>query len=189
MEPTVCGIGYHGNEYVGCKVEPYLRWRDMVNRCYNAKFHKRQPQYKWCTVCEEWLNYSNFKVWYDQNKVPGMELDLDKDILFKGNKVYSPETAALVPHAINTLFLSGRSSRGVHPIGVYYDNEKSRFRACMSYMGKQFKLGNFTTAEAAFARYKECKERLIKDIAGKHKDKIPYKVYEAMMNWEISITD
>ena len=52
-----------------------------MHRCYNDKFHERQSQYKECSVCEEWLNYSNFKVWYDKNKYGEVQLDLDKDIL------------------------------------------------------------------------------------------------------------
>lgn len=106
MQPIMCGIGYRGSDDVDCTSESYLRWHDMINRCYNEKFHGSQPQYKGCTVCPEWLNYSNFKVWYDQNKIPGMTLDLDKDILFKGNCEYSPSTVAFVPHTINTLFLN-----------------------------------------------------------------------------------
>ena len=56
MSPVMCGIGYHGSDEIDCKSESYLRWRDMMQRCYNIKFHERQPQYKDCTVCEEWLN-------------------------------------------------------------------------------------------------------------------------------------
>lgn len=79
------------------RTEIYTRkGEDIINRCYNAKFREKQLQYTGCTVCEEWLNYSNFKVWYGQNGIKGMALDLDKDILFKGNKVYSPETCCFV---------------------------------------------------------------------------------------------
>ena len=189
MEPTMCGVGYHGLEGVDCTAESYIRWHDMIHRCYNAKVHERQPQYKGCTVCEEWINYSNFKVWYDQHKIHGMVLDLDKDILFKGNKVYSPETCCLVPHAINTLFLNGKKNRGDLPLGVHFDKSKGKFRAEMSFMGEQIKLGWFDSAEVAFARYKEYKEDFIKNMAEQYKDILPYKVYEAMVNWKIEIDD
>ncbi len=189
MEPVMCGIGYRGSENVDCKSESYLKWHDMIHRCYNAKFLKRQPQYRGCTVCEEWLNYSNFKVWYDKNKIVGMDLDLDKDILFKGNKAYSPETCCFVSHVINTLFLSKKADRGDYPIGVSYDKCKKKYRAEMSFMGKQIKLGWFGTAESAFARYKEYKEDFIRDMAVQYRDEMPDKVYEAMMNWEIGIND
>ena len=189
MQPIMCGIGYCGSENVDCQSESYIKWHDMMNRCYNEKFLERQPQYRGCTVCEEWLNYSNFKVWYDKNRIAGMSSDIDKDILFKGNKVYSPETVAFVPHVINTLFLSKKADRGDFPIGVSYEKDKEKFRAYMSFMGKQIKLGTFDTAESAFARYKEYKEDFIKDMAEQFKDEIPYKVYDAMMNWVIEITD
>lgn len=189
MNPTMCGIGYRGNENIDCKAESYLKWHDMIHRCYNKKFHERQPQYRTCSVCEEWLNYSNFKVWYDQHKINGVALDLDKDILFKGNKVYSPETVAFVPHAINTLFLSSKMDRGKYPIGVYYEKDKRKYRAEMSFMGRQIKLGWFDSAENAFAMYKEYKEDFIKNMAKQYKDVIPDKIYEAMMNWKIEIND
>lgn len=189
FEPIMCGIGYRGILYENGRTESYLKWHDMINRCYNEKFHERQPQYKGCTVCTEWLNYSNFKVWYDQNKIAGMQLDLDKDILFKGNKVYSPETVAFVPHAINTLFLNGKKNRGDLPVGVHFDKDKGKYRAEMSFMGEPIKLGWFDTAETAFARYKEYKEDFIKDIAEQYRGKIPDKVYKAMLNWKIEIDD
>ena len=59
----------------------------------------------------------------------------------------------------------------------------------MSFAGKKIKLGTFNTAEEAFARYKVYKEDFIKDIAEQYKDKIPDKIYQAMMNWQIEITD
>ena len=189
MQPVMCGIGYRGSVNVDCKLESYLKWHDMMNRCYNEKFLERNPQYKECTVCEEWLNYSNFKIWYDKNKVSGMSLDLDKDILFKGNKVYSPETVAFVPHVINTLFINGKKNRGKLPVGVHYDKGKKKYRAEMAFMGEPIKLGWFDTAESAFARYKEYKEDFIKDMAEQYKDEIPYKVYDVMMKWEIDIDD
>ena len=158
MLPIMCGIGYRGSEDVDCQSESYLRWHDMINRCYNKKFLESHPQYRGCTVCEEWLNYS-------------------------------PETVAFVPHVINTLFVNCKESRGDLPVGVYYDNDKGKYRSEMMFLGEPIKLGYFDTAESAFARYKEYKEDFIKDMAEQYKDKIPYKVYEAMMNWDIEIAD
>lgn len=189
MKPVMCGIGYRGSEDIDCKSDAYIRWHDMMNRCYNEKFHERQPQYKKCSVCEEWLNFSNFKVWYEENKYGDEPFDLDKDILFKGNTVYSPETCCLVPHIINTVFLNGKQNRGDLPIGVWYEKDKKYFRSSMSFLGKQIKLGTFKTVEQAFIRYKEYKEEFIQDLAEQYKGKIPQKVYEAMVKWEIDISD
>ena len=189
MIPVMCGVGYRGCKDVDCKSEAYIRWHDMMNRCYNDKFHKRQPQYQGCTVCEEWHNFSNFKVWYNENKYGNGALDLDKDILLKGNMVYSPETVCFVPHIINTLFLSGKRNRGKYPIGVYFEKAKGKYRACLSWNEKQMKLGTYDSPEDAFNKYKQCKEEIIKNIAEQYKEKIPHKVYEAMVSWEIEITD
>ena len=185
----MCGIGYRGCDDVDCTSQSYLRWHDMMNRCYNEKFLENHPEYVGCTVCTEWLNYSNFKVWYDKNKIAGMSLDLDKDILFKENKEYSPATVAFVPHTINTLFINGKKHRGDLPVGVFYEKDKGKYRAAMAFMGKSIKLGTFDTPESAFAKYKEYKEDFIKDMAEQYRENIPDKVYQAMMNWKIEITD
>lgn len=189
MKPVMCGVGYHGSEDVDCTSESYLRWHDMIHRCYNAKFHERQSQYKECSVCEEWLNYSNFKVWYDKNKYGEAQLDLDKDILFKNNKIYDPAHVVLVPHEINTLFIAGDKRRGDLPIGVHFDNSKNKYRAEVSFMGKSIKLGAFNNPEEAFKRYKVYKEDLIQDMAEQYKGQIPDKAYQAMLNWKVEITD
>lgn len=191
MEPTMCGIGYLGKKNVDRNSVAYIRWHDMIHRCYNDKFHKRQPQYAQCTVCEEWLNFSNFEKWYNEHfyQIEGETMDLDKDILIKGNKEYSPATCCIVPHCINTLFLTGKKGRGDLPMGMYYDSEKRKYRATMSYQGIQIKIGRFDTIEDAFNRYKVYKEDFIQDIAEQYKGMIPDKMYQAMLNWKIEITD
>ena len=188
MIPIVAGVGYLGSSDVDYKSKSYLRWSDMLQRCYNAKLHERSPRYIGCEVCEEWKNYSNFKVWWDEHK-PNCNADLDKDILFKGNKLYSPETCVFVPHEINTLFVNNNGNRGDLPVGAYYDKERGKYRANMTFMGRSIKLGTFETAEEAFTRYKVYKEDFIKDIAEQYKDKIPQKAYQAMLNWRVEITD
>lgn len=191
MIPVMCGRGYHGREGVDCTSRAYLRWHDMMNRCYNEKFLEKNPQYRECEVCEEWWNFTNFEKWYNDNwyVIDDETIDLDKDILFKGNKEYSPNTCCIVPHVINTLFLTRKNSRGNLPIGISFDKDKNKYRACMSYYGVQIKIGKFDTAEEAFNRYKEYKEDFIKDIAEQYREKIPYKVYYAMLNWKVEIED
>lgn len=193
MTPVMYGVGYHGILYENSYCESYQRWHYIMNRCYSKAIHELQPEYEECIVCEEWLNYSNFKLWYDEHsivwKILGEDFEIDKDILIKGNKVYSAETVSLVPKLINSLFTNGRKNRGDYPLGVYFDEERQKFRACMSFMGDRLKLGTFDTEEEAFARYKEYKEDLINDIAEQYKGEIPDKVYQAMINWVVEITD
>lgn len=193
MEPVMYGVGYHGTLYTNSKEKSYQRWHYIMNRCYSTAIHELYPKYKGCKVCEEWLNYSNFKLWYDEHVLPweilGEDFEIDKDILIKGNKIYSPETVCLVPKFINALFTNEKKNKGDCPIGVYFEKDKNKFRAGMAYMGQKIKLGTFDTAEEAFNRYKVYKEDLIRDVAEQYRDMIPDKVYRAMMNWTVEIED
>ena len=104
-------------------------WNDMQTRCYNAKFYKRCSEYEECSICQEWLeDKEKFFQWVEENyyMVGDERMDLDKDILVKGNKIYSPETCVFVPHSINTLFLSCKKTRGEYLIGVHYDSDKKK---------------------------------------------------------------
>lgn len=85
----------------------YKVWSSMITRCYSEKYHKRQKTYKDCVVCDEWLCYENFEKWFNKNyyEIPNEKVCLDKDILIKGNKIYSPETCCFVPQSINNCIL------------------------------------------------------------------------------------
>ena len=69
--------------------------------CYDENELKKEPSYIGCKVCEEWLNFQNFARWIYDNKYECDDLELDKDLLIKGNKIYSPNTCCLLPHEIN----------------------------------------------------------------------------------------
>lgn len=167
----------------------------MLKRCYSDECQKKHPTYKDCTVCEEWHNYSDFKEWFDNNyyEIEGERMALDKDILVKGNKIYSPNTCVFVPQNINTLFIKSNKTRGKYPIGVYFRKDKNKYQAqCrIVYNGKtqQEFLGLYNTIEDAFKVYKQFKENCIKQVADEYKDKIPNNLYEAMYNYKVEITD
>ena len=120
----MCGVGYLGNTSTSKnkKVKhSYRIWLGMIRRCYNPRgYDGKMVYYKDCSVCDEWLCYANFEKWYDDNyyEVNNEEMNLDKDILVKGNKIYSPNTCVFVPQRINSLFLKRNKSRGKYPIGT-----------------------------------------------------------------------
>ena len=197
--PSVCGVGIIGNEKIrdanGESYDSYIRWHSMLCRCYSDKCQKQRQTYKDCCVCEEWHNYSNFKNWYDENyyEIKGEQMALDKDILVKGNKTYSPHTCVFVPQNINTLFIKRNKARGKYPIGVYFNKNANKFIAKCNIFNngkKQQKyLGLYNTIDDAFNAYKQSKEANIKQIADYYKDKIPNKLYEAMYNYKVEISD
>jgi len=94
----------------------YDKWTTMLKRCYSPKWHKRFPTYIGCSVCPEWHYFSKFRLWMENQKWEGLELD--KDILVKGNQVYSPDTCCFIPKTINYLFGSGRKKKNNLPEGV-----------------------------------------------------------------------
>lgn len=116
-------------------------------------------------------------------------MELDKDILLKNNKIYSPDTCVFVPQRINALFVSANKIRGEFPVGVYYDKQKKRYIANMAYGGKSIKVARCMTSIEAFYEYKFYKECYIKDVAEKYKEQIPDRLYKAMQRWEGEITD
>lgn len=199
-ERTVYGVGYLGEGKYKCKengkyTKCYKVWNSMLERCYDSKYHKRQPTYIGCEVSEEWHNFQNFAKWYEDNyyKVEGERMALDKDILVKHNKIYSPETCIFVPHTINSLFTKCDKSRGDSPIGTTPVNGKYQVR-CRVYnfeTGKSKKeyLGYYETQEKSFKVYKEFKEKYIKQVADYYKDQIPDELYQGLYSYEVEITD
>ena len=193
--PTTCGFGYidiEGASIGRHMTKEYRLWNNMINRCYNEKELSRNPTYKDCHVSEDWRYLSNFKEWC--NRQIGFEQEawhLDKDILVKGNKVYSENTCCFIPKEVNLLFTKADRIRGKYPVGVYYDTSKThkRFSARVSKNGKHKRFGSYLTPEEAFAVYKREKEKYIKEVANKWKDQIDPRVYESLMNYQVEITD
>jgi hypothetical protein len=161
----------------------------MLERSYSKNIKDVQPSYKNVTVCEEWHNFQNFAQCFEENYNPEYMhgWHLDKDILVKGNKVYSPETCCFVPHEVNTLFTKKNVNRGEYPIGV--TNSKWGLRAYVSINNKSTDLGSYRTPEEAFQAYKTAKEQYIKEVADKWKGLISDEVYQAMYNYQVEITD
>lgn len=171
----LCGVGYSGmkmNTEMRHSVS-YYKWKNMVQRCYDKKVHKKyKPEYKDKSVCEEWLNYSNFKIWFDEHYVPckNNQIDLDKDLLVQGNKIYSPETCVLLLHYQNTMF-EGRDD-------CIYENEDG------TYCVDKKKSSVYDTYEEALEVVAARREEKIQNNAEKCKGSIPMCAYEAMLNWD-----
>ncbi len=87
----------------------YRAWSGMLRRGYSAQYKEKHPTYKDVTVCKEWHLFSNFKKWMEEQPWEGM--CLDKDLLVKGNKEYSPSTCAFVPNRVNTLLIDHGNAR------------------------------------------------------------------------------
>ena len=187
----VCGGGVFDADSSKLKDErtkkAYRDWNNMLQRCYGKSNFPSKPAYKECVVCEEWHSFLKFREWFDENYIEGYFLD--KDVLIKGNKIYSPNTCSYIPSFINTLLLNCRSARGKYPIGV----QKQKYGFCVKLwkQGKPHYIGFYKNEEEAFLAYKKAKELYIKDVAQEYfnKGEIDKRVYNALMNYKVEITD
>lgn len=190
FDKTVLNVGYLGKNYItNDNKKAYETWSGMLSRCYDKTYQNKKPTYKDCTVCEEWLNYSIFKKWFDENiyEIENDQIHLDKDIIKKGNKHYCPQYCIFVPRRINSLFTNGKNVRGNLPVGITLD--RTTYRARLSTLDGRIDLGHYRTVEEAFKAYKQAKENYIKQIAEEYKNKIPLRLYNAMCNYKVEITD
>ena len=193
--PSVYGVGILGTKYPtainGVQTKEYNLWQHMLKRCYSDKYQKKYPTYKGCEVSDKLKSYEYFYEWcHKQIGFGNQGWHLDKDLLVKGNKVYSEDSCVFIPAEVNTLLVKSTASRGEHLIGVCWSNTHKAFKAQVSKSkGKREYLGSFATEIEAFNAYKVVKESFIKEQANKWKGKIDDRAYEALMKYTVEITD
>lgn len=193
MSKLVFGVGvYEKGTYQGSiggkNTKEYTHWTDMLRRCYSEKYHARCPTYIGCSVSEGFCNFQKFTEWCNNQIGFGVkDYQLDKDIIYKGNKQYNRYSCAFVPREVNTLLRTSKASRGEYPLGVCF--HKGKFYAYHRVHGSRTHIGIFSTPEEAFSAYKTAKEAHIKVVAEKYKDSIDPRVYQALMEWEVGEGD
>ena len=193
--PSVYGIGIVGTKYLisegGVLTKEYMLWKSMLKRCYSDIYKKQRPTYEGCEVSENFKSYEYFYEWC--NKQVGFgnkDWQLDKDLLIKGNKIYSENTCVFIPKEINSMLVKSDKKRGEYLIGVCWRKKDKAFIAQVNKnKGKQEYLGLFNTEIEAFNAYKQAKENFIKEQANKWKSQIDLRAYEALMNYQVEITD
>ena len=162
---------------------------DIKGRCYNPN-HKSYKSYggQGVTVCDEWLKFNSFYDWYIKNyyKVGDERMCMDKDIINPNSLEYSPENCLILPIRINNLFINRRKSNGGLPTGVrksiggYVAKISAKDR---NITGENIHLGTFPTPELAGQAYTNKKKEIILEVAEDYKNKIPKKVYDALINY------
>lgn len=176
----VCGIATNDANYVTqiketiqdgkqklvWKCPAYSAWKSMIERGYSHKYKEHWPTYQNVSVCNDWLLFSNFMRWWMSNNVRGWQLE--KDILKKGNLVYSPESCVYVPNYINSLLVDHAAARGEYPLGVCFHKNENRFRSQIKLNGKRKHLGGFQTPEEAHKVWQIGKIQAIKEAIDKY---------------------
>lgn len=167
-----------------------LVWENIQSRCrVGGAEQERYPRYKGCF--NSFTNYQEFVEWHIKQLGYGCGWQIDKDLLVKGNLEYSPDNCVLLPQELNSLIVKCNARRGKYPIGVFWDKKASVFvAACAVNEGaKSNRIGQFLNPVDAFNCYKVYKEEFIKQQAEKWKSKIDPRAYEALINYQVEITD
>lgn len=167
------GVAYNDADYrivikkgpKGCQV---TLWRcpiysvlvDMIKRCYSSNHLAACPWYEGCSVCDEWLTFSNFRRWMIQQDWEGKELD--KDLLVDGNKLYSPETCIFVDGVINGFLVNRKNHRGDYPLGshLHRDTGKLCVQCKNPFTGKKKYLGLYENPEDAYEAWRSFKHEI-----------------------------
>lgn len=197
---TVCGVGYLGegkykcrvrgrtakvNGYrAGCMTKEYSVWDSMIRRVYGDLSEQNRRTYGDVEVCEEWHNFQNFAEWCQTQSGFGKDgYHIDKDILIRGNRVYSPEACCFVPAHINSAVTGMKHTNTTGYSGVWKD--KSSYVAEITINGTGISLGSFSDADKASLMYKNIKQTYIRTLAEIYKEDIDHKVYLALKEWEV----
>lgn len=170
----VQGVGVNDADYFVCRKEngkivwqcPYYQtWKGMLERGHSDKFKQRQPTYEDVTVCKEWHSFMRFRAWMKTQDWTGKELD--KDILFQGDKVYSPTTCVFVDGVVNLFLTDSAAARGEWHIGVYWNKRDQKFMSrCRNPFTKEREyLGSFTCPNQAHQVWKARKHELSCQLA------------------------
>lgn len=190
--PSIFGTGYFGEgahrAYLdGSSTKKYQTWIDMLSRCYNTQ-DSRYPRYgqRKVIVHKDWLNFQVFGDWFDKFYIKDFEMD--KDILCKGNKVYSEQHCRYVPSHVNNLLTFSNKARGEYPLGVTYMRSSNKFVSQVQRgKGGSEHLGCFDSPRQAHLAYKKAKEDYIKIVARIEfrLGNIDEDIYEALNNYII----
>lgn len=178
MSKLLFGVGLNDRKFPtydlvnGVRVmSPYYRkWAAMLERCYSTYNEKKHITYQECYVAEEWLTLSNFRCWMESQDWQGNELD--KDLLVKGNKVYSPDTCIFISHTVNAFVVDCGSERFGLMTGISFHSKTNKFNAkCRNpFTGKRESLGYFARDIDAHLAWKRRKHELACQLADIQKD-------------------
>jgi len=158
-----------GGKYIVC---PYYRkWKNMLKRCYSLAYLNKHPTYRDCKVDTEWLKFSNFREWMITQDWQGK--DLDKDLLIKGNKIYSPSLCVFINPSTN-LAIAKSGKKDVRLLaGVTYTKSNTKYVAVVhkGTPSKKTYLGTYSTEVEAHNVWRLEKANHFRCLAKRESDK------------------
>lgn len=190
----IYGVGFNDGKYPASGshrfVREYSLWKAMLQRCFEEKALNKRPTYKGCSVSNNFKSYSYFYEWCNKQIGFGVEeYQLDKDLLFKDNKIYSENNCLFLPRRINSALVRKESARGCLPAGVYWNKINKNYVARCTINGKTVHIMSSLDSLEAFYAYKTVKEDYLKHLAEEYRNQIDIRAYNALINYQVEITD
>ena len=164
----------------------YSIWNGIYKRCY-----KDDDIYEGSFMCDSWkYDKDAFAEWWSAEyyECDGESMAVDKDLLFPENKEYAPDKCCIIPQTLNTMLSNCKKQRSTWKnartdlsLGVRYDSKMNMYYGTIKPYGHDevIRLSYWNTPEEAFEEYKRHKQ------ADKYKNKVPKKVYDALLRFEV----
>lgn len=185
------GVGKYKSRINGVTTKEYRLWGAMLQRCYSQTELDKHKTYEGCSISNNFKNFQYFAEWCQHQVGFNIEgYQLDKDILIKGNKVYSEDTCVFVPKALNKFLTKRDTCRGAYPVGVSLHKHSGKFMSGINKnTGRVVNLGYFNTVKEAFDVYKTSKESYAKELALSYTGKVDDRVILALENYVVELGD
>lgn len=196
----ICGHGYFSKPFnveYARRDKCYKTWEKMLFNCFGANSLKEKP-----TICDEWLDYFEFKKWWDENYYEmgngTLEMCFTKNFMSFDNNRYSPELCAVIPRFLMTVLKTkrtnierinkGRNGEEI-PSGFTYVDGKmgGKYSAFVQTDVERLYVGMADTLEELIEPYKIIKEDYVHGLAEKNKNIFPKPVYDRLANYEWKI--
>lgn len=185
-DKSIFGIGYIGDgKYMtqvdGKKQLVYQVWVSMIERCCVEEKRDKHKAYEKSELCLEWHNYQNFAEWFENNSydIGNERLHLDKDIMYKGNTIYSPYHCILVPQIINEQFKSHSGREKKIDTDLPYTIRRTATGYSATYRGKT--LGIYKTVDECISVYLSKKKEYLNELVDRY-DTMPNYIKEIILN-------
>lgn len=156
----VYGVGFYDIGTVirekGEKCPFKRKWVQMLHRCYFIGRKTTHPTYNQTHVAEDWLIFSNFKAWMEQQD--WQDKELDKDLLGDGS-IYSINTCCFLPKEVNG-FMRDNNAKG------YFLKDKKKYSSSVKHPVSKKKVtsGTFASLEEATEGWRKTKRKIAEEI-------------------------
>lgn len=131
-------------------------WKSLICRTI-PPIKESHASYADCSISDGWKHYMDFYNWTNNRDWEGLRLD--KDVLIRGNRIYSPDTCVYIPNSLNQLLKQPKKSDSDICMGVRYlhgyKDSKDKFEAYSKYEQKYIYLGTYYSKEEAHAAWQQ----------------------------------